>query len=42
MPDADTGRLVNAERYARAEDGQGYCADHYDRSFTTTAGEINH
>ena len=41
MLDAEADKLVNAERYARAEDRQGYRAGHYDRSFTTTAGEIN-
>ena len=41
MLDAEADKLVNAERYARDEDRQGYRAGHYDRSFTTTAGEIN-
>ena len=41
MLDAEADKLVNAERYARTEDRQGYRAGHYDRSFTTTAGEIN-
>ena len=41
MLDAEADNLVNAERYARDEDRQGYRAGHYDRSFTTTAGEIN-
>lgn len=41
MLDAEADRLVNAERYARDEDRQGYRACHYDRSFTTTAGEVN-
>ena len=41
MLDAEADKLVNAERYARAEDRQGYRAGHYDRSITTTAGEIN-
>ena len=41
MLDAEADKLVNAERYARAEARQGYRAGHYDRSFTTTAGEIN-
>lgn len=39
--DAEADRLVNAERYARDEERQGYRAGHYDRSFTTTAGEVN-
>ena len=41
MLDAEADKLVNAERYARAEERHGYRAGHYDRSFTTTAGEIN-
>ena len=39
--DAKADRLVNAERYARDEERQGYRAGHYDRSFTTTSGEVN-
>ena len=39
--DAEADRLVNAERYARDEDRQGYRAGHYDRSFMTNAGEVN-
>ena len=38
MLDAEADKLVNAERYARAEERHGYRAGHYDRSFTTTAG----
>ena len=41
MLDAEADRLVNAERYARDEGRKGYRAGHYDRSFTTTAGEVN-
>ncbi len=41
MLDAEADKLVNAERYARDEDRHGYRAGHYDRSFTTTAGEVN-
>ena len=41
MLDAEADRLVNAERYARDEQRKGYRAGHYDRSFTTTAGEVN-
>ena len=29
------------ERYAREEERTGYRAGHYDRKFTTTAGEVN-
>ena len=41
MLDAEADKLVQAERYARAEQRQGYRAGHYDRSFATTAGEVN-
>ena len=41
MLDAEADRLVNAERYARDEDCKGYRAGHYDRTFTTTAGDVN-
>ena len=39
--DAEADKLVNAERYARDEQRHGYRAGHYDRSFTTTSGEVN-
>lgn len=39
--DAEADKLVQAERYARDEQRQGYRAGHYDRSFATTAGEVN-
>ena len=41
MLDAEADKLIQAERYARDEQRQGYRAGHYDRSFTTTAGEVN-
>ena len=41
MLDEEAKRLVNAERYAREEERSGYRAGHYDRKFTTTAGEVN-
>ena len=41
MLDAEADRLVNAERYARDEERKGYRAGHYDRTFATTAGEVN-
>ena len=41
MLDAEADRLVNAERYARDEERRGYRAGHYDRTFTTTAGNVN-
>ena len=39
--DAEAERLVNAERYARNEKRKGYRAGHYDRIFSTTAGDVN-
>ena len=39
--DAEADRLVNAERYARDEERQGYRAGHHDRSFSTSAGKVN-
>ena len=41
MLNAEADRLVNAERYARDEDRKGYRAGHYDRTFSTTAGDVN-
>ena len=38
--DAEADKLVQAERYARDTARQGYRAGHYDRSFTTQAGEV--
>ena len=32
---------MNAERYARDEERQGYRSGHYERNFTTTSGDIN-
>ena len=40
MLDAEADRLVNAERYARDEQRKGYRSGHYDRSFTTTSGDV--
>lgn len=39
--DAEADQLVNAERYARNEERKGYRAGHYDRTFTTTSGDVN-
>ncbi|WP_206426695.1 transposase, partial [Clostridium sp. E02] len=39
--DAEAEQLVNAERYARNEERKGYRAGHYDRTFTTTSGDVN-
>ena len=41
MVDAEADKLVQAERYARDEQRKGYRAGHYDRSFSTTAGNVN-
>ena len=38
--DSEAEQLVNAERYARDEQRQGYRAGHYERRLTTTAGEV--
>ena len=40
MLDAEADKLVNAERYARDEERRGYRAGHYERNFTTTAGDV--
>lgn len=40
MLDAEADRLINAERYARDSERKGYRAGHYERSFTTTAGDV--
>lgn len=40
MLDAEADRLVNAERYARNEERQGYRAGHYERKFGTSSGEV--
>ena len=40
MLDAEADKLVNAERYARDEQRKGYRSGHYDRSFTTTSGDV--
>lgn len=41
MLDAEADRLVNADRYARDEERQGYRSGHYDRKFTTSSGDVN-
>ena len=38
--DHEADELVKAERYERTGDRQGYRSGHYDRSFTTTSGEV--
>ena len=39
MLDDEAERLVNAERYARDEERQGYRSGHYERTFATTSGD---
>ncbi len=41
MLDAEADKLVNADRYARDEERKGYRSGHYDRTFTTSSGEVN-
>ena len=36
----EADELVNAERYERSSDRQGYRSGHYERNFTTTSGEV--
>ena len=38
--DAEADKLVQAERYAREQTRKGYRAGHYERSFSTQAGDI--
>ena len=38
--DHEADELVNAERYERSGDRKGYRSGHYDRNFTTTAGDV--
>jgi len=38
--DAEADQLVNADRYVRDEQRQGYRAGHYERNLTTTAGDV--
>ena len=40
MLDSEADRWVNAERYVRDEQRQGYQTGHYERNFTTTAGDV--
>lgn len=40
MLDAEADQLVNAERYARDEERQGYRSGHYERNFSTTSGDV--
>ena len=38
--DHEADELVNAERYERSGDRKSYRSGHYDRSFTTTSGDM--
>ena len=38
--DHEADELVNADRYERTGDRQGYRSGHYDRNFTTTSGDV--
>ena len=40
MLDHEADELVNAQKYERAANRQGYRAGHYKRNFQTTAGEV--
>ena len=38
--DKEAEELVNAQKYERSNDRQGYRSGHYKRNFQTTAGEV--
>lgn len=38
--DVEADNLVQAERYAREQTIKGYCAGHYERSFSTQTSEV--
>ena len=38
--DKEADELVNAEKYERSSDRQGYRSGHYKRNLHTTAGEV--
>ena len=38
--DKEANKLVNAQKYKRSSDCQGYCSGHYKRNIQTTAGEV--
>lgn len=38
--DKEVYELVNAQKYERSADGQGYRSGHYKRNFQTTAGDV--
>jgi putative transposase len=40
MLNNETEQLVNAEKYERSSERNGYHASHYEHSYKTTAGDI--
>jgi putative transposase len=38
--DHEADELVNASKYERTENRNGYRSGHYERNFTTTAGDV--
>ena len=40
MLDYEADQLVNADKYERTVGRQGYRSGHYERNFTTTAGDV--
>lgn len=38
--DKEANELVNAQKYGRSSERQGYHSSHYKRNFYTTAGEV--
>lgn len=38
--DKEADELVNAEKYERSSERQGYCSGHYKRNLHTTAAEV--
>ena len=38
--DKEADELINAQKYERSADRQGYRSDHYKRNFQTTAGKV--
>lgn len=39
--DHEADELVNAEKYERTGDRNGYCSGHYERNFGTTSGDVS-
>ena len=40
LPEEEAGDLVGAERYERTAEREAYRAGHYERSLTTSSGEV--